>query len=436
MMNDARYYAFHILKEYHRSNKRLKIVRDQYFKKTRLSQTSISRSFILTNEVVRWQARLDYWISLFLDKPIKKLNPSINIILRLGFYESLMDDSIPSYAAVHSWVELTKTELGKKFGGLVNALMRKTNEIDPIHKDDNQSLSEWYSFPDWLIKKWIHHFGNKKTLQLCEYFNEQSSTDFRLNWMSKSKENIRKDLEKLEIEIVNSPESNSFIRVKSGAQYVLKSDLFQKGMVIVQDRASGAVVELLDPQSGETIIDCCAAPGTKSGYIFEKMKFKGNIYASDLSRKRVKLGKATAKRLKIPIQWNYKDASADEFPMADRLLIDVPCTGTGVMGRRTDIRWRRKENDMKSMAEIQTAILGHMAQFLKPSGILVYATCSLEMEENWNVVESFLKLNNNFSLESGKNFVPNSWLNHKGCLETFPPRDNVDGMFAARIRKK
>ncbi len=249
MMNDARYYAFHILKEYHRSNKRLKIVRDQYFKKTRLSQTSISRSFILTNEVVRWQARLDYWISLFLDKPIKKLNPSINIILRLGFYESLMDDSIPSYAAVHSWVELTKTELGKKFGGLVNALMRKTNEIDPIHKDDNQSLSEWYSFPDWLIKKWIHHFGNKKTLQLCEYFNEQSSTDFRLNWMSKSKENIRKDLEKLEIEIVNSPESNSFIRVKSVAQYVLKIDMFQKGMVIFQDRSSGEFFELLDPQS-------------------------------------------------------------------------------------------------------------------------------------------------------------------------------------------
>ena len=435
-MKDARYYAFHILKKYHRSNKRLKTVRNQCFKKTRLSQTDILRSFVLTNEIVRWQARLDYWISLFLDKPIKKLNPSVNIILRLGFYESIMDDSIPPHAAVHSWVELAKTELGKKFSGLVNALMRKTNEIDPIHRDDSQSLTEWYSFPHWLIEKWIDHFGNKKTFQLCEYFNEQSPTDFRLNWISKSKENILRDLEKLNIEIVNSPKSNNFIRVKSGVQHILKSDLFERGLVIVQDRASGAVVELLDPQAGETIIDCCAAPGTKSRYIFEKMKFKGNVYASDLSKKRGKLGKETSKRLTIPIQWDYKDASVDEFPMADRILIDAPCTGTGVIGRRPDIRWRRKKNDAKSMSDIQTAILGHMAQFLKPNGILVYATCSLEMEENWNVVESFLKLNNNFTLESGKNFVPSSWLNHQGCLETFPPRDKVDGMFAARIRKK
>ena len=144
-------------------------------------------------------------------------------------------------------------------------------------------------------------------------------------------------------------------------------------MVIVQDRASGAVVELLDPQAGETIIDCCAAPGTKSSYIIEKMKFKGNVYASDLSKKRGKLGKETAKQFKIPIQWDYKDASADEFPMADRILIDAPCTGTGVIGRRPDIRWRRKKNDAKSMANIQTAILSHMAQFLKPNGILIYA---------------------------------------------------------------
>ena len=435
-MKDARYYAFHILKKYHRSNKRLKTVRNQCFKKTRLSQTDILRSFVLTNEIVRWQARLDYWISLFLDKPIKKLNPSVNIILRLGFYESIMDDSIPPHAAVHSWVELTKTELGKEFSGLVNALMHKTNEIDPIHRDDNQSLTEWYSFPHWLIEKWIDYFGNKKTFQLCEYFNEQSPTDFRLNWISKSKENILRNLEKLKIEIVNSPKSDNFIRVKSGVQHILKSDLFERGLVIVQDRASGAVVELLDPQAGETIIDCCAAPGTKSRYIFEKMKFTGNVYASDLSKKRSKLGKETAKRLTIPIQWDYKDASADEFPIADRILIDAPCTGTGVIGRRPDIRWRRKKNDAKSMSYIQTAILGHMAQFLKPNGILVYATCSLEMEENWNVVESFLKLNNNFTLESGKNFVPSSWLNHQGCLETFPPRDKVDGMFAARIRKK
>ncbi|MBT6128729.1 MAG: 16S rRNA (cytosine(967)-C(5))-methyltransferase RsmB, partial [Candidatus Marinimicrobia bacterium] len=114
---------------------------------------------------------------------------------------------------------------------------------------------------------------------------------------------------------------------------------------------------------------------------------------------------------------------------------DAPCTGTGVLGRRPDIRWRREKYDVDSMAEIQSAILNHMVQFLKPEGVMVYATCSLEPEENWNVVESFLKLNNNFSLESGEYFIPKNWLNDHSCLETFPPNDLVDGMFAARFRK-
>ena len=121
--------------------------------------------------------------------------------------------------------------------------------------------------------------------------------------------------------------------------------------------------------------------------------------------------------------------------MADRILIDAPCTGTGVMGRRTDIRWRREKEDVESMVTIQKSIIAHMAQFLKPGGVMVYATCSMEMEENWNVVKWFLKLDDNFRIDSGKNLVPNNWLNAQKCLETFPPRDKVDGMFAARIRK-
>jgi len=117
------------------------------------------------------------------------------------------------------------------------------------------------------------------------------------------------------------------------------------------------------------------------------------------------------------------------FPwLIDRILIDAPCTGTGVMGRRTDIRWRREKEDVESMVIIQKSIIAHMAQFLKPGGVMVYATCSLEMEENWNVVKWFLKLDDNFCIDSGKDLVPNNWLNAQKCLETFPPRDKVDGI--------
>ncbi|MBC8346034.1 MAG: 16S rRNA (cytosine(967)-C(5))-methyltransferase RsmB [Candidatus Marinimicrobia bacterium] len=434
-MKDARYHAFHILKKYYRSNDRLKSVRDQYFKNNKLQQQDISRSLVLTNEVVRWQGRLDYWIELFLDKPLHKLHPSIHLILRLGFYEAVMDELIPQHAAVHSWVEFTKKELGKKFGGLVNALLRKTSAIDPNQKDENQSQSKWVSFPDWIIEKWTDQFGGEQTNQLCEYFNKPSYVDIRLNCVNESKDSIISQLGHLEVKFSQSPESDCFIRVASGLRNAVKSELFTKGLIHVQDRASGAVVELLDPQPGHIVLDVCAAPGTKSGYIVEKIKNDGKILASDISQARLVIGEKRADELKWPIQWKRKDASKDDFPMADRILIDAPCTGTGVMARRTDIRWRRNKDDMESMATIQKAIISHMAKYLKPGGVMVYATCSLEVEENWNVVKWFLKLNDNFCIESGKDFVPNGWLNVQKCLETFPPRDKVDGLFAARIKK-
>ncbi|MBT3479735.1 MAG: 16S rRNA (cytosine(967)-C(5))-methyltransferase RsmB [Candidatus Marinimicrobia bacterium] len=434
-MKDARYHAFCILKEFDRSNDRLKFVRDKYYKKTKLEQNDLSRTLVLTNEVVRWEARLDYWISSFLSKPIKKLHPSIHIILRLGYYEAVMDDQIPAHAAVHSWVELTKKEMGRKFSGLVNAVMRKTEKIDPNQMGKKQSQSQWYSYPQWMFEKWNNQIGREKTIQLCDYFNEPSKIDFRLNCNPESKAEIINQINELGIAFESSPESEKFIRVESGSGSMLKSDLFKNGILNVQDRASGAVVELLDPQSGETILDVCAAPGTKSGYIVELMNNKGQLFSSDISQKRIEFARERAKELKMPIEWSFKDATIDEFPMADRILIDAPCTGTGVLGRRPDIRWRREKYDVDSMAEIQSAILNHMVQFLKPEGVMVYATCSLEPEENWNVVESFLKLNNNFSLESGEYFIPKNWLNDHSCLETFPPNDLVDGMFAARFRK-
>jgi 16S rRNA (cytosine967-C5)-methyltransferase len=130
-----------------------------------------------------------------------------------------------------------------------------------------------------------------------------------------------------------------------------------------------------------------------------------------------------------------KDASSDKFPMADRILIDAPCTGTGVIARRPDIRWRRQDLDYDSMNIIQLNILNNMSKYVKSKGSIVYATCSLEEEENWNVVNSFLELNDNFKIRLEKDLIPKEWINDRNCLETFPPRDRVDGMFAVNLQK-
>jgi len=136
------------------------------------------------------------------------------------------------------------------------------------------------------------------------------------------------------------------------------------------------------------------------------------------------------------IEWSVKDGTKDDFSPADKILIDVPCTGTGVIGRKPDIRWRRKPEDIKDMAKLQFQILNHMSQFLNPGGTLVYGTCSLEPEENWNVVEHFLKLKSGFQLVAGSSRLPNEWMNEQGCLQTLPHVHGVDGMFAAKLKRK
>ena len=435
MKNDARFHALKILKRYYSQSDRLNRIRDHYFKYNSMVQQDLSRTIVLTNEVVRWESRLDGWIASNLDKPISKLHPSILIILRLGFYEALMDDAIPPHAVVHSWVELTKKMMNKKLGGLVNAVMRKIIYIDPSVQPRHVPLSEWLSYPEWIVNKWINQFGEKNTVALCKYFNDHSSTDIRINVWKNGQLNIKSVLDGLGITWDYRPNSTEFIQISKGVNQLLKSEWFRMGMIHIQNRASGAVVDLLAPKPNETILDVCAAPGTKTNYIVEKQKGEGTVIASDISPTRVKKGRSRSEALGYPVEWICKDASLDTFPMADRILIDAPCTGTGVMGRRPDIRWRREKEDVQSMANIQLAILNHMSQFLRPNGVLVYATCSLEVEENWNVVESFLKLNDNFFLEFGKDFIPKSWLNKQNCLATFPPRDKVDGMFAARLKK-
>ena len=429
---DARYHAFQILLEFERNKTQLKLVRNRYYNSFSIPQNEINRSLVLSNEVVRWRRRLDYWIGKNLSKPIKSLNTKALIILRLGYYEILIDQTIPIYAAVNSWVELSKHVLNSKLIGLINAVLRKSAVIDPTEKDLNQSIGSWYSYPDWLINSWIKKYDEKSTNKLCDWFNKPAYTDLRIH---SDYEKIENFLSGLKIEFKLSPHSNHFIRIKSDLKKIISSSYFSAGKINVQGRGSGAIIELLAPKPNSVVLDVCAAPGTKSLYIFEIMKNQGQLYCSDIDSDRILAGKTRAHTLKLPIEWSCKDASVDSFPYADYILIDAPCTGTGVIGKNVDIRWRRKAGNAKIMSVKQFNILQHMAKFLKPKGVIVYSTCSMEYEENWNVVESFLKLNNNFYLESGKNFVPNQWLNTEGCLEIFPPRDKIDGMFAARIRR-
>ena len=437
MKQDARFISVKILNRFEKKNEQLVMSRNQVFSSFKPESIDKSRAMVLTNEIIRLRDRLDVMIEYVSGRKINRLDSSLLSILRVGFYEIIYDESIPDYAAVDSLVNLTKTVLSRKASKLTNAVLR--NLIRYRDKDSNwdESLKKkpkWVSLPIWLQKRWKYQFGESGFFSLVNCINQNPKIFVRVDLTKNTVDDAKESLLESGIEVENY--SDSFLKILTGSGKIFSTDLFQSGQVSIQNPASGAIVEFLDPLKGETVLDVCAAPGTKSLFIAERVGEKGRVLASDLDQLRVNRGKNDLDRHRRKnIEWSVKDATQDNFPMADKILIDAPCTGTGVMGRKPDIRWRRKPEDISDMATLQMKLLKHMSQFLNDGGTLVYGTCSMEPEENWNVVEQFLKLNADFKLMTGPSQVMPDWINEMGCLSTFPHIHGVDGLFAARITR-
>ena len=437
MRQDARFLSVKILNRFEKKNEQLVMSRNQVFSSFKPESIDKSRAMVLTNEIIRLRGRLDVMIEYVSGRKINRLDSSLLSILRVGFYEIIYDESIPDYAAVDSLVNLTKTVLSRKASRLTNAVLR--NLIRYRDKDSNwdESLKKkpkWVSLPIWLQKRWKYQFGESGFFALVNCINQNPKIFVRVDLTNHTVDDAKESLLESGIEAENY--SDSFLKILTGSGKIFSTDLFQSGQVSIQNAAAGAIVEFLNPLKGEIVLDVCAAPGTKSLFIAERVGEKGRVLASDLDQLRVNRGKNDLDRHRRKnIEWSVKDATQDNFPMADKILIDAPCTGTGVMGRKPDIRWRRKPKDISDMATLQMKLLKHMSQFLNDGGTLVYGTCSMEPEENWNVVEQFLKLNADFKLMTGPSQVMPDWINEMGCLSTFPHIHGVDGLFAARITR-
>jgi 16S rRNA (cytosine967-C5)-methyltransferase len=437
MKQDARFMSVKILNRFEKKTEQLAMSRYHIFSSFKPESIDKSRAMVLTNEIIRLKGRLDVMVEYVSGRKVNRLDPLLLSILRVGFYEIIYDESIPDYAAVDSLVSLTKVVLSRKASKLTNAVLRNLIRYRDNNSNWDESLKKkpkWVSLPNWLQKRWKDQFGESGFFALVNCINQNQKIFVRVDLAKNSVDDAKESFLELGIEAENY--SDSFLKILTGSGKIFDTDFFQSGQVSIQNPAAGAIVEFLDPIKGEIVLDVCAAPGTKSLFIAERVGEKGRVYASDLDQLRVNLGKNDLDRHKHKnIEWSVKDATQGKFPMADKILIDAPCTGTGVMGRKPDIRWRRKPEDIFDMATLQMKLLMHMSQFLNDGGTLVYGTCSMEPEENWNVVEQFLKLNTNFKLVTQPTHVMPDWINEMGCLSTFPHIHGVDGMFAARIKR-
>jgi len=218
-------------------------------------------------------------------------------------------------------------------------------------------------------------------------------------------------------------------------QKLIQSEIFKEGKISVQDPAAGLVVQLVDPQIKETIIDSCAAPGGKSSYMAEKMNNTGSILSLDSNEGRLNRLDSNISRLHITnINTDLVDITEDKVPMTDKMLLDVPCSGTGVMSKRADIRWRRSIEDILEMHLLQRKILWAASNYINPGGVIIYSTCSVEPEENLMVIDAFLKSHSDFSIESAKNYIPEKYVDQNGAMFTYPPDHKIDGGYAVRLK--
>lgn len=389
--------------------------------------------------ILRKKSYLDFLIDEFSSISIDEMKSQLKNILRLGLYEMLFMDGTPDYAAINEAVDIAKYTLGSKAGDLVNAILRNIQrDIDnlpkPAFKDRTKLVATTFSHPEWLVKRWSKRFGEREAFQLMQANNQRPVFYVRVNNLRTKTENFKLRMEKSGIQFEESDWLPGYFKVDTVEPFISKGWI-EKGFCLVQDIAAGFAPTILDPQPGESIYDLCAAPGTKSIVLSDLMEGEGSIIAVDISTERLeKLAESALNFGAENIKIRRSDVRDLSLKLSDGVLLDAPCTGTGVMSKRADLRWKRTEQDLEDAVTLQSELLDEAANFVKKGGRLIYSTCSLEEEENWGQVQNFLAKYDNFELDNLSDYLPEEVLIEDGkAYQTFPHKHHCDGHFGVRL---
>jgi 16S rRNA (cytosine967-C5)-methyltransferase len=388
---------------------------------------------------------LDYAISRCVKQPLHKLDVEVLNLLRLGTYQIFFLDRVPVFAAIHESVELIKRKK-QRLAGFVNAVLRNIQRngkrlIQVESGDPIETLAIETSHPRWLIELWIGQYGIEATRKLCLANLERAHQSLRVNTNRITREACIERLRKAGLDVRPSTVIPEAIEVVHGTD-ITTIDAFQEGLVTVQDESSMLVAYCLDASPNQTVLDACAAPGGKTTHIAQFMQDTGRIVACDIHPHKIQLIQNALARLKLscvhPVACDARQLSASEYAF-DRILLDAPCSGLGVLRRKPDIKWSKVPDEFTELVRLQKDLLDHMAVLLKPGGVMVYSTCTLHAKENHLQVEQFLLEHPDFELESVRDYVPERvrpLVSERGFLEVQPFDLKSDGFFIARMRRR
>ena len=387
---------------------------------------------------VKAGAVLDSILKKFVTRPLEKITPRILNILRLGIYQIFFLDRIPDSAAVNESVKQARRFGHEGSVKFVNAVLRNAvrfKENNGLSSDKKLQEEIILQHPQWLVKKWRKQIGEQAMRALCEINNRPAPMCLRTNTLKTTVVELADILQQEGVEVLPSEWAEEGLICQNNPS-LSKLISFQNGLYQVQDHSSMLVAHFLDAKPGQMVIDVCAAPGGKTTHVAALMQNKGKVLATDIHQHKLAIIKENADRLGITIiEPKLQDATILQetwLEMADRVLIDVPCSGLGVLRRRPDIRWRKKERDLDIFPKLQINILQNSAKYLKKGGRLVYSTCTTEVAENQNVIEQFLKNNDNFAVEKIKHPKRDMFFDY---LQLWPQVDDTDGFFICVLKK-
>ena len=431
--------AVKILNRVERTDAYLNRLLDNEMKNTELEGPDKALLFEIVHGVVRWMGRLDWILNGFYKGTFSKAIPNLKNGLRVALYQILFLERVPDYAAVNEAVEFVKKLQGPKPAGLTNAVLRNIiRSKDSIRYPNPEEdlvgyLSAYYSHPSWMVKRYLARFGREETEELLIANNEKPYLTLRVNAIRTNPEEFKTLLQSVNLKFSYGRYLPEFFKLQNLTN-ITAWEYFIKGYFNIQDESAGLACRLLQVRDGMRVLDLCAAPGGKTAYIAALMHGQGQIIALDQYDSRLKILRKNMQRLGLKIVHTVEtDALEYNDDLFDRVLADVPCMGSGTLSKKPDIKWKKDIFDLRATNDLQYQLLCKAASLVKPGGIVVYSTCSIEPEENYKVVERFLLENPKFILESAKDKFPDEILEEHGCIQTYPHKHKMDGAFAAKL---
>ncbi len=396
--------------------------------------------------VLRRQGTLDFIIDRFSRQKVNKLERAVLVLLRLGLYQAFFLDRVPVSAAVNETVNLAKA-LAPRAAGFVNAVLRSADRgREAITYPDRQKepaafLATRYSHPAWLAERWLAQLGSAEAERLAETMAAPPPLTIRVNTLRISRETLAARLVAEGGTVSPTRYSPDGLHL-AAAGSLAQLPSFREGLFMIQDESSQLAARFLSPPPGAAVLDLCAAPGGKATHLAQLMENRGSVTACDAGERKLRFIRENAERLGVAIITTLPlDASGPLEKLEDRryerVLVDAPCSGLGVIRRHPEGKWWRSPTDLPRLAAMQEKILVNAAERVAPGGTLLYAVCSPDREENEAVVDDFLSQRHDFVLEDLRELFP-AWgelFTERGCFRSWPHRHGMDGFFAARLKK-